>query len=282
MLADLSKPKEFVSDPISSSVSAVSSPQAKSDLKPAPQVDRGNNHRAENESKSTDVPKDDSVVSKPAVASILTDKKEDSSLSEVGPSNIESIIPAAPSITIDKPQSASKKDPLPAKKETKPTKIRVKVIQKPSKEKSKRSVVHPPTAKASSSRESSEEKTSLMSSVERQEKMDKFVDALAKVDERQRKKLLEKISKTHFKMAEKFDRLVKKKMAAKSAKTNGSTPSPPPAPRAVSPIVIDDLMDIPEEKSDSAPGPSTSAEPVKTSTVADLDQPANVVDVTDT
>lgn len=289
--------REFVSDPISSTnIPAFSSPQKKSSgLKSVTRATRGNDRRSENDPSSSKPSKsnhiDFSRSDKSSVTSSLSNnKKEDSSLSEVESLNIESIIPAAPSITIEKPLTSSKKDLSSTTKEMKSTKIRVKVIQKGTKDKSSRrsGVVRPESAKPSTSRNNSKANTSALISDKRQERIGKFVDALAKVDEMKRKHLLEGISKTHLKFAEKCEKLVKKKIAAKakSTKSEVPAPSPPSAPRAEPPIITDDLMDIADDKNNliSVPRSNNSISQMKTATAVDtnLNRPEHILDATDT
>lgn len=300
LLTDVSKTKEFVSDTTStSSVPVICPRQSKaSDLKTVIQADRKNDHRSEKgsspskslKSNSTEsVKTDGSSVSKSSSSSASVTKKDLSS-SEAGSSNIENIIPAAPSITGEKSLTNYRKDHPAAKKETKPTKIRVKVIQKGMKDKSKRAVVSYSESTQSStskddSKESTGEKIAKRTREERQKKFNTIVDGLIKADEKMRQQFLETMSKRHVKVFQKVDKLLKKRLGAVVAKPLTAkipTPPPPPVLREASPISIaDELMDLTEDKNDLilVSGPSTSKAEEKTTISTDTKLDLSEVDV---
>lgn len=308
----MSKIKEFVSDVTStSSVLAVSPHPAKAaDLKTVVQVDRKNDRQSEKgaspskSSKSNHIEsskRDGSPVSKSSGTSPSSSvaKKEDTSSYEAGSSNIESIIPAAPSISGEKPLISHKRDHLKAKKESKPTKIRVKVVQKGTKEKSsKRPDVSlsestppestmPSTSRNSSKENASEKTVPMMTREARNKKINTLADALLKIDDRQRKLFLENLSKTHVRVAQKLEKVVKKKLAtviAKPTVPEVPTPPAPPISTGASPIIIDELMDITDDKTDfnfvSGLNSSEAQEKTTSSTITKLEQPQDVVDAT--
>lgn len=309
LFPEVSKTKDFVSDVTStSSAPAVSPRPAKgADLKTVVQVDRKNDRQSEKGSSPSKSSKSNHIessrheacpVSKssgPSSSSSVT-KKEDPSSHEAGSSNIESIIPAAPSISGEK-HTRHKKDYLEPKKESKPTKIRVKVIQKGTKEKSSKrtaNVPSEPTAESmtsstsrNGSQETANEKTAPMTREARNKKLNALADTLAKCDEKRRQVFLEDLSKPHLKVAQKLAKLVKKKLATAGAKPIAAevpTPPAPPISKIASPIIIDELMDITDDKNDfdfvSGSNSSEPQEKTPSSTVTTLDQTEAAVHAT--